>query len=334
MSARYDCADTQQREDGLVAAATAVQEGQVVVLPTDTVYGIGADAFSPSAVAALLAAKGRGRNMPPPVLVGSVRAASALTQSLGAYGQDLIDEFWPGPLTLVFRASPTLRWDLGDTQGTVAVRMPLHPIALDLLRRTGPMAVSSANLHGAPAATTADEAAQQLGDAVSVYLDGGPCADSVPSTILDLTGTMPRLLRAGVIGIDALRKVVPVIDLPAPAPGRGRGAEPGRPPGGQQRSPLPRNAADAGQAEPTSDQPSRPGTGRLTARRHARVSLHPDHRGGGDVSPHPAGAAVRDRHQRAARAAQPGCAYRADAVARRARHVRRAGGRAAGGRPA
>jgi L-threonylcarbamoyladenylate synthase len=217
VSARYDCADTQQREDGLVAAATAVQEGQVVVLPTDTVYGIGADAFSPTAVAALLAAKGRGRNMPPPVLVGSVRAASALTQSLGPYGQDLIDEFWPGPLTLVFRASPTLRWDLGDTQGTVAVRMPLHPIALDLLRRTGPMAVSSANVHGAPAATTADEAADQLGEAVSVYLDGGPCADSVPSTILDLTGTMPRLLRAGVISIDALRKVVPVIDLPTPA---------------------------------------------------------------------------------------------------------------------
>src|ERR1700677_2301402 len=217
MSARYDCADTQQREDGLVAAATAVQEGQVVVLPTDTVYGIGGDAFSPTGVAALLAAKGRGRNMPPPVLVGSVRAASALTQSLGPYGQDLIDEFWPGPLTLVFRASPTLRWDLGDTQGTVAVRMPLHPVALDLLRRTGPMAVSSANKHGLPAATTADEAAEQLGDEVSLYLDGGPCADSVPSTILDLTGTMPRLLRAGVIGIDALRKVVAVIDLPTPA---------------------------------------------------------------------------------------------------------------------
>jgi tRNA threonylcarbamoyl adenosine modification protein (Sua5/YciO/YrdC/YwlC family) len=218
MSARYDCADTQQREDGLVAAATAVQEGQLVVLPTDTVYGLGADAFSPTAVAALLAAKGRGRNMPPPVLVGSVRAASALTQTLGAYGQDLIDEFWPGPLTLIFRASPTLRWDLGDTQGTVAVRMPLHPIALDLLRRTGPMAVSSANLHALPAATTADDAAQQLGEAVAVYLDGGPCADSVPSSILDLTGTMPRLLRAGVINIDALRKVVPVIDLPASSP--------------------------------------------------------------------------------------------------------------------
>jgi len=214
MSARYDCADTQQREEGLVAATSAVQAGQLVVLPTDTVYGLGADAFNPAAVTALLAAKGRGRNMPPPVLVGSVRAAAALAESLGAFGQDLIDEFWPGPLTLVFRSSPTLLWDLGDTMGTVAVRMPLHPVALDLLRRTGPMAVSSANRHSLPAATTAEEAQTQLGDAISVYLDGGPCADNVPSTILDLTGTVPRMLRAGALSVDALRKVVPVIDLP------------------------------------------------------------------------------------------------------------------------
>jgi len=216
MSARYDCADAQQRDEGLIAAASAVQDGQLVVLPTDTVYGIGADAFQPHAVTALLAAKGRGRNMPPPVLVGSVRAAAALTESLGAFGQDLIDEFWPGPLTLVFRASSTLAWDLGDTLGTVAVRMPLHPVALDLLQRTGPMAVSSANKHGQPAAVTAAEAAEQLGDDVEVYLDGGACADNVPSTILDLTGTVPRMLRAGAVSVDDLRKVVPVIDLPDP----------------------------------------------------------------------------------------------------------------------
>lgn len=207
MSARYDCAGTQQRDEGLAAAAAAVQEGQLIVLPTD--------AFSPAAVASLLAAKGRGRNMPPPVLVGSVRAAAALTESLGAFGQDLIDEFWPGPLTLVFRASPTLMWDLGDTLGTVAVRMPLHPVALDLLRRTGPMAVSSANRHGMPAAATAEEAQRQLGDAIEVYLDGGPCADNVPSTILDLTGTVPRVLRAGALSVEELRKVVPVVDLAA-----------------------------------------------------------------------------------------------------------------------
>ena len=226
MSARYDCADAQQREAGIVAAVTAVQHGDLVVLPTDTVYGIGADAFTPSAVTALLAAKGRGRNVPPPVLVGSVRAASALAETLGPFGQDLIDEFWPGPLTLVFRASPTLKWDLGDTMGTVAVRMPLHPVSLDLLRRTGPMAVSSANKHGAGSATTIDDAQAQLGASVSVYLDGGPCADSVPSTIVDLTGTVPRVLRAGVITADQLRKVVPLIDQADSRPADPQPADP------------------------------------------------------------------------------------------------------------
>src|SRR5215472_10097122 len=215
MSVRYDCGSAQQREAGIAAAVAAVQAGGLVVLPTDTVYGIGADAFAPLAVTALLAAKGRGRNMPPPVLVGSVRAASALAESLGAFGQDLIDEFWPGPLTLVFRASPTLRWDLGDTSGTVAIRMPLHPVALDLLRRTGPLAVSSANKSGLPATTTATEAETQLGDSVSVYLDGGPCADNVPSTIVDLTGSVPRVLRSGAVSIDQLRKVATVLDAPA-----------------------------------------------------------------------------------------------------------------------
>jgi L-threonylcarbamoyladenylate synthase len=220
MSARYDCMDGQQKEAGLVAAVTAVQHGGLVVLPTDTVYGIGADAFTPSAISALLAAKGTGRNVPPPVLVGSVRAASALAESLGAFGQDLIDEFWPGPLTLLFRASPTLKWDLGDTRGTVAVRMPLHSVALELLRRTGPMAVTGANKHGGPAATTAADAEAQFGAAVSVYLDGGPCADSAQSTIVDLTGSVPRVLRPGVITADQIRKVVPLIELePYIAPG-------------------------------------------------------------------------------------------------------------------
>ena len=161
------------------------------MLPTDTVYGVGADAFTPAAVTTMLASKGRGRNMPSPVLVGTARAAAALVDDLGPFGQDLIDEFWPGALTLIFRASPTLLWDLGETKGTVALRMPLHPVALDLLKQTGPMAVSSANRTGQPPATTADEAQRQLGDAVSVYLDGGPCTDSIPSTILDLTGSVP-----------------------------------------------------------------------------------------------------------------------------------------------
>jgi len=207
VSTTFDCADADSRAEGLKAAALALRTGELVVLPTDTVYGIGADAFYPSAVMALLAAKSRARDMPPPVLVGTVRAASALIEDLGPYGQDLIDEFWPGGLTIVCRANRSLNWDLGDTRGTVAVRMPLHPVALELLKETGPLAVSSANRTGEPAATTAAAAQQQLGEDISVYLDGGPCAAEVPSTIVDLTGGVPRLLRAGAVSVGRLREV-------------------------------------------------------------------------------------------------------------------------------
>ncbi len=210
MSEIYDCADETQRAAGVAAATAAVLKGALVVVPTDTVYGIGADAFRPTAVDSLLAAKGRGREMPPPVLVGSVRAASALVEDLGPYGQELIDEFWPGGLTLICRSSRSLKWDLGESKGTVAVRMPQDPVVLELLAQTGPMAVSSANLTGQPAATTAAGAREQLGDLVEVYLDGGPCEANMPSTIVDLTGDMPRLLRTGVVPIGRLREVAAV----------------------------------------------------------------------------------------------------------------------------
>jgi L-threonylcarbamoyladenylate synthase len=205
---RFDCSDAAQRAEGLTEAAAAVRRGELVVLPTDTVYGIGADAFTPSAVSALLDAKGRGREMPPPVLVGTVRAGNALVEDLGPYGQDLIDAFWPGPLTLVCKANRALSWDLGETKGTVALRMPLHALALDLLKETGPMAVSSANRSGSPAATTAADAEDQLGDSVAVYLDTGATTDSRPSTILDLTTAVPRLLRAGAIPVEKLRGII------------------------------------------------------------------------------------------------------------------------------
>ena len=223
MSTFYDCKSAELRPSGIEAGVSAVREGELIVLPTDTVYGVGADAFTPSAVRAMLAAKGRGRNMPSPVLVGTARAAAALVENLGAFGQDLIDEFWPGALTLVFRASPTLLWDLGDTKGTVALRMPLHPVALEVLKQTGPMAVSSANRTGQPAALTADDAERQLGEVVSIYLDAGPCLDNVPSTILDLTGAIPRVLREGAISVDRLRTVASIITdsdpyVPEPEP--------------------------------------------------------------------------------------------------------------------
>ncbi|HYK27127.1 MAG TPA: L-threonylcarbamoyladenylate synthase [Streptosporangiaceae bacterium] len=210
MTAWYDCADDAQHAEGLSAAVAAVLNGELVVLPTDTVYGLGADAFNPAAVNRLLAAKGRGRDMPPPVLVGTVRAATALVEDMGADGQRLIDEFWPGGLTIVCRAARTLSWDLGDTKGTVAIRMPEDEIALELLKETGPMAVSSANLTGSDAATTAAAARDQLGESVSVYLDGGERAGGVASTIVDVTGDQPRLLRRGAISVGRLREVAAV----------------------------------------------------------------------------------------------------------------------------
>jgi len=209
MSLFYDCNDLTVRAGALSSAAHCVSSGQLVVLPTDTVYGIGADAFDPVAVADLLAAKGRGRDMPVPVLVGSWSTIDGLVNHVSDQARSLIEAFWPGGLTLVVTHAPTLDWDLGDARGTVAVRMPLHPVAIELLEATGPMAVSSANRSGQPAATTAEQARAQLGDDVALYLDGGPAQAGVASTIVDVTAETPRVLRAGAVSIEALRKVVP-----------------------------------------------------------------------------------------------------------------------------
>ncbi|HVV30943.1 MAG TPA: L-threonylcarbamoyladenylate synthase [Mycobacteriales bacterium] len=192
-------------------AVAAVAHGRLVVLPTDTVYGVGADAFSPAAVNALLAAKGRGRDMPVPVLIGAPHTLEGIADGVSDAARRLIDAFWPGALSLVVRHPPSLQWDLGDSAGTVVVRMPMHPVALELLTVTGPMAVSSANRSGSPPATTVTEARVQLGAAVAVYLDGGATPGPVPSTIVDVStpDAPPRVLRLGAIGSDDLRAVVP-----------------------------------------------------------------------------------------------------------------------------
>jgi tRNA threonylcarbamoyl adenosine modification protein (Sua5/YciO/YrdC/YwlC family) len=213
---RFDTTTDSGRRTGAQIAADAVARGEVIVLPTDTVYGVGADAFDRKAVAAVLAAKGRGRDMPPPVLVPHVRALDGLATEVPAYARELVAAFWPGPLTLVCRAQPSLDWDLGDTHGTVALRMPLHRVALAVLEKTGPLAVTSANRTGSPAATTCDEAVAALGDAVSIYLDAGPSPSSVASTIIDVTGDVPRVLRAGPLEPDRLLTVVPDLRLFVP----------------------------------------------------------------------------------------------------------------------
>jgi len=206
----FDCTDPGERETGIAAAISALKGGRLVVMPTDTVYGIGADAFDGSAVAALLAAKGRGRDMPVPVLVGSWHTIQGLVYTVPNSAKELIRAFWPGALSLVVRQAPSLAWDLGDAHGTVMLRMPLHPVAIELLRAVGPMAVSSANISGRPAAVTADQARDQLGDLVDVYLDGGPAEQQSASTIVDLTGAHPRVLRQGPVTVEAIASVLGV----------------------------------------------------------------------------------------------------------------------------
>ncbi|ALX04394.1 translation factor Sua5 [Aeromicrobium erythreum] len=194
------------RRTGVDAAQAALEAGELAVLPTDTVYGLAADAFSPEAVQRLLDAKGRTRQKPPPVLVGAPTTLEALVTEVPGWLRSMTTELWPGPLTVVCRQQPSLTWDLGETHHTVAVRMPDHPVALGLLKQTGPLAVSSANLTGEPAATTIEDAERMLGTSVSVYLDAGQSPGGTASTILDVTGATPRILREGPIGLDVLHR--------------------------------------------------------------------------------------------------------------------------------
>jgi L-threonylcarbamoyladenylate synthase len=218
MSTSYDTSVEAELLTGMRLARAAIGRGEVVVIPTDTVYGVAVDAFTPAAVQRLLDAKGRGRSSPPPVLVPGIPTLDALAETVPDEVRALVAEFWPGGLTIILQARTSLAWDLGETAGTVALRMPSNPVALELLSETGPLAVSSANLTGQPAALTAAEALEMLGDSVSVYLDDGPVGGgydnaSAGSTIVDATGLgLPegklRIVRHGVISDEAIHAVV------------------------------------------------------------------------------------------------------------------------------
>lgn len=223
MTATYDCSVDSQLLTGMRLARGAIGRGELVVLPTDTVYGVAADAFNAKAVARLLEAKGRERTSPPPVLIPGLPTLDALATEVPPAVRDLVAEFWPGGLTVILRAQPSLQWDLGETRGTVALRMPANPIALELLSETGPLAVSSANLSGLPSATTAGAAVEMLGESVAVYLDGGEAGTGyeaigdrpgdTSSTIVDATGLTEsggvlRIVRAGVVSRERIAAVV------------------------------------------------------------------------------------------------------------------------------
>ncbi|KQQ68913.1 L-threonylcarbamoyladenylate synthase [Microbacterium sp. Leaf320] len=233
MSSIFDCGDESQLLAGMRHARQAIARGELIVMPTDTVYGVAADAFSPAAVQRLLDAKGRGRDQPPPVLVGTKETLHALAESVPEPVQRLVDAFWPGGLTIVLPAQPSLVWDLGETQGTVAVRMPEGRVALELLAETGPLAVSSANLTGRDAAISAFDAERMLGDSVSVYLADGVSRDGIASTIVDATSLVPRgaeptaggvrILRAGAVSRERLEEVLGDLLEPAEEPAESDG---------------------------------------------------------------------------------------------------------------
>jgi len=212
MAPIYDCSAEAELLTGMRLARTAIGRGELVVIPTDTVYGVAADAFNPAAVQRLIDAKGRTRRSPPPVLIPGIPTLDALAESVPDEVRALVAKFWPGPLTVILPAQSSLSWDLGETKGTVALRMPANRIALELLSETGPLAVSSANLTGEPAATTAIEAERMLGDSVALYLDDGETGE-LPSTIVDATGLSTpegklRIVREGVIPASEIRDIV------------------------------------------------------------------------------------------------------------------------------
>jgi L-threonylcarbamoyladenylate synthase len=219
MAPEIDCSDASELLSGVRLARAAIGRGELIVIPTDTVYGIAANAFSPAAVQRLLDAKGRGRDSPPPVLIPSIAALDALAENVPDEVRALVAEFWPGGLTVILPARSSLSWDLGDARGTVALRMPSNQVALDVLAETGPLAVSSANLTGKRAAHTSAQARADLGDSVSLYLNDGEVGTAHPksaepsSTIVDATGLVAdggklRIVRHGVISDDAIRTLV------------------------------------------------------------------------------------------------------------------------------
>jgi tRNA threonylcarbamoyl adenosine modification protein (Sua5/YciO/YrdC/YwlC family) len=217
MAEVFDCSDSSQLLAGMRTARRAVGRGELVVMPTDTVYGVAADAFTPEAVQRLLDAKGRGRQSPPPVLIPNTNTLAALAAEVTTPLSRLAEAFWPGALTIITRANPSLSWDLGDTGGTVALRIPNHPLALELLEETGPLAVSSANKTGEPAARTAAAAQEMLGDSIAVYLEAGEAeGDGVASTIIDATGLSEdggelRVLREGGVSREAIAELLPQV---------------------------------------------------------------------------------------------------------------------------
>jgi L-threonylcarbamoyladenylate synthase len=207
---RIPCADGAHRARAVAAALAAVRRGDLVLIPTESVYAIATDAFSRRGVSAMRDAKGYDESVPLPVMVGARATVAGIAARVPDDARALMDAFWPGSLTLLLSPQPTLAWDLpGDAP--LAIRMPLHPVALALLAQSGPLVVTTANQPGIQAPTDVDDAVAQLGDAIGLALDAGDLsgAEQLPSTVVDVTGAQPRVVRIGAIPVEQLRRVCP-----------------------------------------------------------------------------------------------------------------------------
>ncbi|MEI6361719.1 MAG: L-threonylcarbamoyladenylate synthase [Actinomycetes bacterium] len=211
MTLRIECADGRDRERAITAAKAAVKRGDLVIIPTETVYAIATDAFSDRGIRAMRVAKSYDETVPLPVMVGSRSTVPGIATGLTDAARALMDAFWPGPLTVLLMPQPTLAWAL-PTDGPISIRMPLHPVALALLEASGPLVVTTANTPGLPAPTLVDDAVSQIGRLASLALDVGDLADdeSLPSTIVDFTGDMPRVVRVGALPVSELERICPV----------------------------------------------------------------------------------------------------------------------------
>ena len=194
----------------MTEAADAALAGRLIVLPTDTVYGIGTRPDHAAATARLFRAKGRARDVPLPVLAPSTAAARAIS-SFDDRAERLAARVWPGAVTFVLRRTVrSERWDLGEEGSTIGIRVPAHPLALAVLARSGPLAVTSANRSGEPTPRGCDELRRTFGDAVSVYLCATEELPAVPSTVVDLTAAEPRILREGILDAAELERLLSV----------------------------------------------------------------------------------------------------------------------------
>ncbi len=207
---------TDIEKDGalLDEAAALLREGQLVAIPTETVYGLAADALNPKAAAAIYQAKGRPSDNPLIVHVSSLEEIPPLVKQVPPQLKQLAEAFWPGPMTVVMEKSPLIPSTTSGGLETVAVRMPAHPIARALIQRSGrSLAAPSANLSGLPSPTTAQHCVEDLTGRVAAIVDGGPCQVGVESTVLTLCTQPPKILRPGAVTLEMLRKVLPDIQL-------------------------------------------------------------------------------------------------------------------------